>query len=100
VLVAVDEDAEPLREVEVQLRDRYARHYRVVCLRSPAEALACLEGFVAHGEPVALVLAGHELGDERDRAAGKRAAAAPAGRRDRCGLRLLGAAGRGKPQAR
>jgi thioredoxin reductase (NADPH) len=62
VLVVVDQDAQALRDVEVELCDRYARHYRVVCLRSPAEALARLEGFAAHGEPVALVLAGHVLG--------------------------------------
>ncbi len=47
--------------MEAELRDRYARHYQVVCLRSPAEALARLEGFAAQGEPVALVLAGQEL---------------------------------------
>jgi thioredoxin reductase (NADPH) len=39
VLVVVDEDPAVLRQVEAELRDRYARHYRIVCLRSPAEAL-------------------------------------------------------------
>jgi len=57
VLVAVDEDAAALRDVERELRDRYARHYRVVCMRSSQEALACLEDLAANGEPVALVLA-------------------------------------------
>jgi thioredoxin reductase (NADPH) len=61
VLVAVDEDAGALGEVEAELRDRYARHYQVVCLRSPTTALARLEEFAARGEPVALVLAAQEL---------------------------------------
>ena len=61
VLVAVDEDAGALRDVERELRDRYARHYRVVCKRSSQEALACLEELAAAGEEVALVLAGQWL---------------------------------------
>ena len=36
VLVAVEDDADALRDIERELRDRYARHYRVVCMRSPA----------------------------------------------------------------
>lgn len=58
VLVAVDEDAGALRDVERELCDRYARHYRVVCMRSSHEARACLEDLAAAGEEVALVLAG------------------------------------------
>src|SRR5215211_2926658 len=61
VLVAVEEDAVALREVERELRDRYARHYRVVCMRSSREASACLEDLAARGEEVALVLAGQWL---------------------------------------
>ena len=61
VLVAVDEDAGALRDVERELRDRYARHYRVVCMRSPREVLARLEELAAEGEQVALVLAGQRL---------------------------------------
>jgi thioredoxin reductase (NADPH) len=61
VLVAVDEDAGALRDVERELRDRYSRHYRVVCMRSPHEARACLEDLAAAGEEVALVLAGQGL---------------------------------------
>jgi thioredoxin reductase (NADPH) len=61
VLVAVDEDAGALSDVERELRDRYARHYRVICVRSPHEALACLEDLAAEGEQVALVLAGQRL---------------------------------------
>jgi thioredoxin reductase (NADPH) len=58
VLVAVDEDAGALRDVERELCDRYARHYRVMCMRSSHEARACLEALAAAGEEVALVLAG------------------------------------------
>jgi thioredoxin reductase (NADPH) len=61
VILAVDDDAGGLREVQRELVDRYARHYRVVCTRSPADALACLEERAASGEPVALVLAGRQL---------------------------------------
>src|SRR6201987_2659497 len=63
VLVAVDEDAGVIRDVERELRDRYARHYRVVCIRSPREVLALLEELAADGEQVALVLAGQALSD-------------------------------------
>jgi thioredoxin reductase (NADPH) len=61
VLIAVDEDAGVMRDVERELRDRYARHYRVVCMRSPREVLARLEELAAEGEQVALVLAGQRL---------------------------------------
>ena len=61
VLVAVDEDAGALRDVERELRDRYARHYRVLCIPSSHEARACLEKLAADGDEVALVLAGQWL---------------------------------------
>jgi len=61
VLVAVDEDAGALGDVERELSDRYARHYRVMCMRSSHEARACLEELAAAGEEVALVLAGQWL---------------------------------------
>jgi thioredoxin reductase (NADPH) len=60
-LVAVDEDAGALRDVERELHDRYARHYRVICLRSSEEARACLQDLAAADEEVALVLAGQWL---------------------------------------
>lgn len=60
-LVAVDEDPGVLRDVERELRDRYARHYRVMCMRSSDEALGCLEELAAAGEQVALILAGQWL---------------------------------------
>ncbi len=62
-LVAVEEDHGALRDVERELRDRYARHYRVVCMRSPHEALARLEDLAVAGEEVALVLAGQSLSE-------------------------------------
>ena len=60
-LVAVDEDPDALREVERELLDRYARHYRVISMRTSDEALACLEELAGAGDEVALVLAGQEL---------------------------------------
>ena len=62
-LIAVDEDPGALRDVERELRDRYARHYRVACVRSPHEAIAHLEDLAAAGEEVALVLAGQSLSE-------------------------------------
>src|SRR5215470_12914244 len=61
VLVVVDEDTGALGDVERELRDRYARHYRVMCMRSSHEALACLEDLAADNGQVALVLAGQRL---------------------------------------
>ena len=58
VLLAVDDDESLLSDIERELHDRYARHYQVVCLRSPAEARAHLADFAASGAEVALVLAG------------------------------------------
>ena len=55
-LVAVDEDPELLGDVERELRDRYARHYDVVCLQDPEEALTRLGQLAAEGEEVALIL--------------------------------------------
>jgi thioredoxin reductase (NADPH) len=60
-LVAVDEDADALGDVERELHDRYARHYRVICLRSSHEARARLEDLATAGEEVALVIAGQWL---------------------------------------
>jgi thioredoxin reductase (NADPH) len=61
VLLAVDDDPAALGDVTSELRDRYARDYRVICERSPAEALATLERLAGAGEEVALVLAAHPL---------------------------------------
>ena len=80
VLVAVDEDAEALQDIERELRERYARHYRVVCMRSADEALACLEELAAAGErgrldPCRAVA----LRDDRQRAVGRGASPSSAG---------------------
>jgi hypothetical protein len=58
VLVAVDDDPDVLRDVERELRNRYASDYRLCFLRSADEALATLEEL---GEKVALALAGEGL---------------------------------------
>jgi thioredoxin reductase (NADPH) len=61
VLLAVDDDADALRDIEEALRDRYGRHYRVECLRSPLDARARLEALAAAHDDVAVVLAGQWL---------------------------------------
>src|SRR3954454_25205674 len=63
VLVAVYEDATALRDVERELRDRYARHYRILCTVSQQEACAHLDDLAAGGDEVALILAGQHLSD-------------------------------------
>ncbi len=57
VLLAVDEDAEALREISRELYKRYGDDYRVVCERSPEAALRRLQDAEETGEEVALVLA-------------------------------------------
>jgi len=59
VILAVDPDPVALGDVERELLDRYARHYRVVCVDSPDAARGPLAELEASGEPLALVLAGH-----------------------------------------
>jgi thioredoxin reductase (NADPH) len=56
-IVAVVEDPDVLDPVRAQLVDRYARHYRIECLRDPDEALALLEALADDGVEVALLLA-------------------------------------------
>jgi thioredoxin reductase (NADPH) len=65
VVLVVEESAEALRDIEVELCDRYARSYRIVCVRSAAEGDAELARIAEGGEEeVALVLAGDSLGAE------------------------------------
>ncbi|HSF01920.1 MAG TPA: FAD-dependent oxidoreductase [Solirubrobacterales bacterium] len=66
-LVAVEEDPGALGDVERELRDRYARHYRVMCVRSPRAALAHLKELAAAADEVALVLAGQSLSERTAR---------------------------------
>jgi thioredoxin reductase (NADPH) len=61
VLLAVEEDTDTLRGIEQELRDRYARHYRIGCLQSPTEARSWLAELATAGEEVALILAGQRL---------------------------------------
>ena len=60
VLVAIDDNPDLLRDVERELRDRYERHYRVICVGSDV-GIGCLENLAAAGEDVALILAGQRL---------------------------------------
>lgn len=61
VLFVLDDPAGSLDDVERELRDRYARHYQVVCLASPAEARPRLEELASAGTEVALVLSGERV---------------------------------------
>jgi thioredoxin reductase (NADPH) len=61
VLLAVDGDPVSLGDIEQELEDRYARHYRVLCRRSPGEACEDLVALRDAGEDVALVLAAQDL---------------------------------------
>jgi thioredoxin reductase (NADPH) len=63
LLVAVDDDPGLLRDVERELRNRYAADYRVRCVGSASEARVMLAELAAAGEEVALVLAGEELSE-------------------------------------
>ena len=63
VLLAIDDDEGLLGDIERELRDRYARHYQVVCVRSPAQARARLAELAVSGVEVALVLAGRSVAD-------------------------------------
>jgi thioredoxin reductase (NADPH) len=59
--MAVDNDAVALGDLERELAERYARHYRVVALSSAEEAYVALEELAISGEEVALVLTGQRL---------------------------------------
>jgi thioredoxin reductase (NADPH) len=61
VLLAIDDDPDALGDIERELQDRYARHYDVVCLRSPFDARSRLEEFAVAEVEVALALAGNSL---------------------------------------
>ncbi len=61
VILAVDGDPAALAGIERELLDRYARHYRVICVGSVEQARTRLVELGAQGRPVTLVLAGQEL---------------------------------------
>ena len=57
VLLVVDDEAETLRKIEHELRERYGSDYRVVSEGSAEASLRKLREFEEAGEVVALVLA-------------------------------------------
>lgn len=61
VILAVDEDPDALRDLDQELNDRYARHYRVRTMGSALAALEWRAELSAAGEEVALILAGQGL---------------------------------------
>jgi thioredoxin reductase (NADPH) len=61
VLLAVDDDPDKRRAVEMELRERYSRDYTVLCEESCAAALRTLERLRSEEVPVALVLSGQWL---------------------------------------
>ena len=63
VILAVDSDSEGLASIERELQDRYARHYRIVCVSTADEARRHLAEIASTGEHVALVLAGQWFED-------------------------------------
>jgi thioredoxin reductase (NADPH) len=63
VLLAVDEDADALADLETQLVRRYARDYRVETRSDSEQALRTLAELAHAGEEVALVLAGRSIWD-------------------------------------
>jgi thioredoxin reductase (NADPH) len=57
IILAVDGDPDALRRVARELRRRYGRDYRIVCIGAPQEGLAALQAMRDAGDRVALVLA-------------------------------------------
>jgi thioredoxin reductase (NADPH) len=70
VLLAIDSDATALKLIAGELGRRYGNDYRVVCGRSPTDALAQLREMQKSREEVALVLADHRT--ETDELTGSR----------------------------
>lgn len=61
VLLTVDDDAEVLRAIERDLRQRYASDYRIVRAASGPAALEILRKLNLRNEPVSLLLADHRM---------------------------------------
>jgi thioredoxin reductase (NADPH) len=61
LILAVESDAAARQILEKLLRDRYGISYTVLCAQSPAAALQHLAGRHSTGEPVAVLLAAHDL---------------------------------------
>src|SRR4030095_701387 len=63
VIVGVADDGRGLRALARDLERRFGGDYLVLAERSPTEAVATLERLAARGdEPVALVVAGRDMG--------------------------------------
>lgn len=60
-IISVDDDAEVLRAVEGDLRQRYSEHYRVLRADSGATALDALRGLKKRNAPVALLVADQRM---------------------------------------
>lgn len=63
LLIAVDDEPDPLSSLERELRKRYGEDYEVMCFTEPAPAVQTLEYFREAGLPVAVVLADHWMPD-------------------------------------
>ena len=63
VILAVDEDPDALRNIDQELNDRYARHYRVRAMPSAMQARQWLEELSTAGDEIALILAGQSLSE-------------------------------------
>lgn len=61
VLIAVEDDPEAMLDLERELRERYAPHYQVECIRSPGDARSRMQELADAEEEVALVLAAQSL---------------------------------------
>lgn len=61
VLLAVDDDQEVLRNVVRDLRERYAKDYRIVSASSGKESLEIVDKLEQRNEPIALFLADHRM---------------------------------------
>lgn len=66
LLIAVDDEPDPLSSLERELRKRYGEDYEVMCFPEPAPAVQTLEHFREAGLPVAGG-AGRQLDARHDR---------------------------------
>src|SRR5215472_257857 len=60
-ILTIDDDPDVLRAIERDLRQRYAKSYRVLSASSGQAALDLLDRLQQRGEPVALLLADHRM---------------------------------------
>jgi thioredoxin reductase (NADPH) len=60
-ILTIDDDAEVLKAIERDLRQRYAKSYRILSANSGQAALDLLDRLRERGQPVALLLADHRM---------------------------------------